>query len=133
VRLLRDRTTRPAGIATPHPGVSVPSPEGPPGTAGARGPSAAPATDRQSVRALRTASDGVLLRLQELDGSVRAGDRRRVRDFDELAASIRELQDRIEAAARREHDLTVVADLVAARRSICSALLLSLGLLGELR
>jgi hypothetical protein len=86
-----------------------------------------------TARDLRDAAGDVLLRLERLDDALRSGARHPVAEFDALTCDIRALQDRIERLSRRGCDPDVLADLVAARRSVCSALVLSFGLLADLR
>jgi hypothetical protein len=106
---------------------------GPGGVAPPEGPDAAAWPGTDTARDLRVAADEVLLRLGRLEGAVRSGVRHPVTDLDGLAADIRALQDRIDRLPRHDFDAAVLADLVAARRSVCSALVLTFGLLADLR
>lgn len=82
---------------------------------------------------LRPCADELLARLRDLDALVQAGGRVPRAELDEIATAIRGLQDRIEAAGEGERDLGVLAELAAARRSVCDALLLTFSLLGALQ
>ncbi|WP_026909395.1 hypothetical protein [Patulibacter minatonensis] len=81
---------------------------------------------------LRAEALSVLERTRSIGPSLRRGSRQAIDEIDALTASIRLLQERVDAAARRPQGVAAATELVAARRCIQASLTVVLDLLAEL-
>jgi hypothetical protein len=81
---------------------------------------------------LRSEARSILDRTQRIGPSLRRGSRQAIDEIDALTESIRLLQNRVDAAAKRPQGTTAAAELIAARRCIQTSLTIVLDLLDEL-